>query len=486
MNPTSTRTWLTWPIIIIVVLVLGALYIGGTYNSLVKQNEAVDAQWAQVESQYQRRFDLIPNLVASVQGIMKQEQTVFTALADARTRYGSAATPDERAAAASDVESSLSRLLVVMENYPQLKSADTVQSLMAELAGTENRVAVERMRYNEIVQSYNVSVKSFPGSFVASLFGFAPRTMFNAQEGAENAPKVNLYMKARVAALFLASFTFSIPLALAYSSPGTPEGYVTDFAYVLSPETVEVLNGELAAFETSTSNEIAIVTVQNMGGDYIENYTVKLFDEWGIGKKEKDNGVLLLLSVEERKMRIEVGYGLEGALPDSVAQRILNNQMTPLLKEGDYDGAVTAGVHAIEGATQGKYANPNNTSSSGITEEGMGGIFVVGLLLFQFLAAIFARSKSWWAGGVVGLIGGLGIGWYFALTLFLAIPLLVGTMGLGLLFDYLVSRTYQNSRISRTRPPWWIGGSGRGGFGGGGFGGFGGGSSGGGGASGGW
>ena len=191
MQP-SAKSWLTWPVIIGVIIVVVAVYLGSVYNGFVKQNEAVTAQWAQVESQYQRRFDLIPNLVASVQGIMKQEQTVFSTIAEARTRYAGAMTPDQKAAAATGVESALARLLVVMENYPQLKSADTVQSLIAELSGTENRVAVERMRYNELVRDYNVKIKSFPGSLVAGMFGFSVRTMFEAQTGAENAPKVQI------------------------------------------------------------------------------------------------------------------------------------------------------------------------------------------------------------------------------------------------------------------------------------------------------
>lgn len=192
MNPTPTKKWLTKPVIIIGILIILALYVGGKYNSFVKQNETVDAQWAQVESQYQRRLDLIPNLVASVQGAMKQETAVFTALADARSRYAGATTPDQKAAAANGVESAFGRLLAIMENYPQLKSIDTVQNLQAELAGTENRVAVERMRYNEVVRDYNVGVKSFPGALIAGLFGFDARTMFEAQEGAEVAPQVNL------------------------------------------------------------------------------------------------------------------------------------------------------------------------------------------------------------------------------------------------------------------------------------------------------
>ena len=192
MNTETSKSWFTWPVITVVILVLLALYVGGKYNGFVRQNESVDTQWAQVESQYQRRYDLIPNLVSSVQGAMKQEQAVFTALAEARTRYAGATTPDQKAAAAGQVETAFGRLLAVMENYPQLKSIDAVQGLMAELAGTENRVTVERMRYNEIVRDYNIGVKTFPNSLVASIFGFAPRTMFEAQEGAENAPKVNL------------------------------------------------------------------------------------------------------------------------------------------------------------------------------------------------------------------------------------------------------------------------------------------------------
>jgi LemA protein len=185
---TSSR----WIFIIIGLLAIVAIVLGTKYNSFVKQNEAVDAQWAQVQSQYQRRFDLIPNLVNSVKGIMTQEQKVFSDIADARTKYSGAVTTDEKAAAASQVETALGRLLVVMENYPQLRSVETVQSLMSELSGTENRIAVERMRFNEIVRDYNVSVKTFPGSLIAGMFGFDARSMFEAQTGAENAPQVNI------------------------------------------------------------------------------------------------------------------------------------------------------------------------------------------------------------------------------------------------------------------------------------------------------
>ena len=167
-------------------------FVWTSYNGFVVKNEAVDGQWAQVEAQYQRRMDLIPNLVSAVQGGMKQEAAVFSAIADARTKYGSAKTVDEKAAAATGVESAFSRLLVVMENYPQLKSLETVQTLMAQLEGTENRVSVERGRFNDAVKDFNMSAKIFPGNLIAGLFGFKNRTYFEAAQGAEVAPKVNL------------------------------------------------------------------------------------------------------------------------------------------------------------------------------------------------------------------------------------------------------------------------------------------------------
>lgn len=177
-------------IIIIAIVVILGIYSVSTYNSLVGLYVTADTEWKQVETQYQRRFDLIPNLVESVKGSMKQEQTIFTAIADARTKYSGAKTPDEKAAAAGQVESALSRLLVISENYPNLKSSDTVQALMSQLEGTENRINVQRMRYNDVVKSYNLKVMRFPSSIIASMFGFQNREYFEAEKGSEKAPEV--------------------------------------------------------------------------------------------------------------------------------------------------------------------------------------------------------------------------------------------------------------------------------------------------------
>ncbi len=175
-------------VVVIIVLILG--YGWSTYNNLVTTNENVDNQWAQVETQYQRRVDLIPNLVNSVKGVMSQEQTVFGAISDARTRYAGSITVNDKAMAASQVESALGRLLAVMENYPQLKSAENVQTLMAQLEGTENRVSVERKRFNDMVRDFDLMVKRFPSSAIASIFGFAEKAYFESTSGAENAPVV--------------------------------------------------------------------------------------------------------------------------------------------------------------------------------------------------------------------------------------------------------------------------------------------------------
>jgi len=179
-------------IIVGIIIVLLVVYVWSSYNGLVSTKETATAQWQQVETQYQRRLDLIPNLVASVQGIMKQEQTVFTALANARAQYAGAQTVNDKAVAAGQVESSLGRLIAVVENYPTLASAQNVQDLMTQLEGTENRVSVERQRFNTDVQTYEVAIKTFPRSIFASIFGFTDMQYFQADSGAQNAPKVSL------------------------------------------------------------------------------------------------------------------------------------------------------------------------------------------------------------------------------------------------------------------------------------------------------
>jgi len=177
---------------IVIILAVVGLSLISTYNSLIIKTQNIDGQWAQVETQYQRRFDLIPNLVNSVKGIFTQEQEVFGKIAEARQNYAGAKTVDEKTAAATQVESALGRLLVIVENYPQLQSNTAVLGLMDELSGTENRVSVERKRFNDIVKDYNTTIKRFPTNLIANMFSFDARAFFEAVEQAETAPKVEL------------------------------------------------------------------------------------------------------------------------------------------------------------------------------------------------------------------------------------------------------------------------------------------------------
>ena len=164
---------------------------GCSYNSFVKQEVAIKAQWAQVENQLQRRNDLIPNLVETVKGYAQHEEGVFKEIADARSQLLNAKSPEESITAANRQTSALGRLLAVVENYPNLKANEQFNRLMDELSGTENRLAVERMRYNERVQEYDTSRRQFPANITARMFGFKEYPFFAAPAEAKQVPKVD-------------------------------------------------------------------------------------------------------------------------------------------------------------------------------------------------------------------------------------------------------------------------------------------------------
>src|SRR5436190_18164307 len=175
-----------------VVVAIAVLPLTGcSYNKFVGQEEAVKAQWAQVQNQLQRRNDLIPNLVETTKGYAQHEESVFKDIADARSQLLAAKSPDETIAAANRQTSALGRLLAVVENYPNLKANEQFNRLMDELAGTENRLAVERQRYNERVQEYNTSRRQFPANLTAKLFSFKDYPFFEAPPDAKAVPRVN-------------------------------------------------------------------------------------------------------------------------------------------------------------------------------------------------------------------------------------------------------------------------------------------------------
>ena len=181
---------------VVVLLVTAAIGLSGcSYNRFVGQEEAIKTQWAQVENQMQRRNDLIPNLVETVKGVAQQERDVFGQIAESRAKLAGAQSTagptDQKIQASNEMSSALSRLLVVVENYPQLRSNESFNRLMDEIAGTENRLGVERMRYNERVQEYNTSRRQFPSNVTAGIFGFKEYPLFNAPPEAERVPKVD-------------------------------------------------------------------------------------------------------------------------------------------------------------------------------------------------------------------------------------------------------------------------------------------------------
>jgi LemA protein len=180
-------------IVVIVVVVLAGLtysFFKGNYNRFVTMDEGIKSAWAQVENQLQRRYDLIPNLVETVKGYAKQEKDVLVEVTNARARVGGATTVPDKISANNELSGALSRLLVVVEQYPDLKSNQNFLRLQDELAGTENRISVERKRYNDAVRSYNVAIRSFPANLLAGMFGFEKAAFFDAPAAAEKAPQV--------------------------------------------------------------------------------------------------------------------------------------------------------------------------------------------------------------------------------------------------------------------------------------------------------
>ena len=297
--------------------------------------------------------------------------------------------------------------------------------------------------------------------------------------------------------LTLLTFPFFFAPRIYANHIPAPTGYVNDFAGVLTADQKASLENSLRVFEQKNSNEIAIALVQSLNGDSIENFTLKTFEEWKIGKKGKDNGVLFLASINDRKMRIEVGYGAEPYLTDGEAGEIIRNVISPKFKQQDYYGGINSGINAIEKELSGSPAFSHTSFSIATLLSRIFGdvkllfysLFLIWIIasFLIYLSSFLARSKSIWLGGLIGAIIGSAIGltigrWTIGIA---SIAILVS---LGLLLDWILSRTYKKLKAGGHQTGWWTTGGGF--FGsrgsGVGFGGFGGGSSGGGGASGSW
>ncbi len=184
------KTLIIIGVILLIVIVIPLMIVKGNYNKFVGLQESVDAQWANIETVLQRRFDLIPNLVNTVKGFAEHEKEVFTEVTRLRSQWASAGTANEKVGVANEMQGALGRLMLVAENYPQLKSNQNFLALQDELAGTENRISVERRRYNESVRRYNTAIRKFPGVIIANLFGFDKRAAFEAAPEAATVPTV--------------------------------------------------------------------------------------------------------------------------------------------------------------------------------------------------------------------------------------------------------------------------------------------------------
>ncbi|MBI2447943.1 TPM domain-containing protein [Candidatus Microgenomates bacterium] len=254
-------------------------------------------------------------------------------------------------------------------------------------------------------------------------------------------------------------------------------GFVNDYAKILKDETKINLENQITELEKETHHEIAIAIVPNLQETTIEDYAEKLFQKWAIGKKELDNGVLLLIAINDRKLRIETGYGLEGILPDITAGRIVNDIITPEFKNGDYDSGVVKGVETIAQTIKGEVVDyPDKINFDGRWFE----YIFFGII---FLFSILGQSKRWWPGGVWMGGGALVYALIAGMAIIGAVVLVFSMTLFGLILDYIFSKMPQNKGRGGSNFWYWGGG---GGSSGGGFGGFGGGSSGGGGASGSW
>src|SRR5215470_4637372 len=276
---------------VVAVLLIAVIGWGvGINNQLVQFEQNVGEKWAQVQNVYQRRADLIPNLVETVKGFATQERTVLEEVTRARaSATGVQLTPealnDPKAmerfqAAQQQLTGALSRLMVTVERYPDLKSNQNFLALQTQLEGTENRIAVERKRFNESVREYNTRLRLFPGSVAGRLAGFQPKAFFAAAR--------------------------------------------------------QALERRLTERESATGVQMVIAIFPALEGESLEDYSIRLAQQWRIGQKKLDNGVILLVFLDDRKVRLEVGYGLEPVVTDAAAAQIIRENIAPRFREGRY------------------------------------------------------------------------------------------------------------------------------------------------------
>ena len=355
---------------------VAALLLSGCgYNALQAQDEQVKSAWSEVINQYQRRADLIPNLVNTVKGYAAQEQTVLLGVTQARAKVGSMqATPElvndpeafaKFQAAQGELSGALSRLMVVTENYPQLKSDQNFRDLQAQLEGTENRITVARNRYIQAVQKLQCHGAFVPRQFDGDGVRLQAEAEFHgrersgdlqaAQRGFLGAAGRRRRRISVAAARREAWWRASLRCWRARMSPCRRSPPASS----ISPAPCRAgrsnrIETRLADLEAKKGSQIAVLMVPTTQPEEIEQYGIRVAEHWKLGRKGVDDGAILLVAKDDRRVRIEVGYGLEGALPDAIANRIIDETITPHFKLGDYDGGVEAGVEQMISVVNGE------------------------------------------------------------------------------------------------------------------------------------
>lgn len=306
--------------------------------------------------------------------------------------------------------------------------------------------------------------------------------------------RLNLLKAWVVSAAFAALAPFGVALSLEVPKAPSLDRPIVDQSSTLTPSQIDSLAEQIKTSRQQKDYQMGVLVIKSLEGEAIEDYSIKVAREWGIGTSDKNNGVLLLVAKEDRRLRIEVGRGLEGDLTDAETGRIIRNTISPQFKKGDYYTGISQGVQNIAAQVEGRPEADTSTKAVGDTSAGgMAEVFsfllFIGFGVVSWVASMLARSKSWWAGGVVGVVIGVIVAIFAAWALWAIILTFLLAIG-GLILDWAVSRNYANHASRGENASWWaggpwIGGSGGSGWGGGG-GGFGGGGFSGGGSSGSW
>ncbi len=341
-------------------------------NSVPTAEENAKARWADVQATYQRRADLIPNLVATAKGAAASEGKILSDVVEARAKAtsvqvgaGDLTDPAKVAqyqAAQQQLSGSLSRLLVTVEKYPELKSQANFATLMQQLEGTENRITIAIRDYNGAVQGYNTTIRTFPDSIGATIF-YAPsrwcrsrrrrartsRRRSISETAADRAGGAEARMNMRNWRHWLAALLLVLLGTGVVAAQNFPKlsGRVVDAANLLSPEQEAQLTQLSTEIEQASSRQLVVATVPDLQDHPIEDYGYRLGRAWKIGQQGASNGIILLVAPKERKVRIEVGYGLEPIMTDALAGTIIRDTILPRFRDGDMAGGIMAGSQEI-------------------------------------------------------------------------------------------------------------------------------------------